>query len=556
MGSDAQHLERLEALVRRDRNHPSVAIWSLGNEEFGVEETPAGGRVAATMQALVKRLDPTRPVTFNAPVGNEFTGINEAIEVRGWSYHVGGDMDAYHREHPRQPNVGSEQGSTVGTRGIYENDPVRGYVSAYDDNAPAWAQTAETWVTFFASRPWLSGGFVWTGFDYRGEPTPYAWPCISSHFGILDTCGFPKDNFWYYKSWWTDQPVVHLLPHWNWPGREGQEIDVRALSNCDEVELSLNGRPLGRQAMAPHSELKWKVPYAAGVLSARGFRAGRLVAEDRVETTGAAAAVSLRADRAEIDADGRDLSVVTVSIVDAQGRVVPVAGNAVSFDVEGPARILGVGNGDPSCHEPDTVVPAAQSHTFPIEGWRWGRVPDSYPADLPEEGEHVDDSGWELVDISGAVGQLGLRGRAIYRAHVLVTPAQAASPVSELWLGRVAGGVAVYVNGRRVGGPTDSGSASVYDVKALIHPGDNTIAVAAANNGPEMSGMSGGAFLRLQDEPARASWARSTFNGLAQLLVQSTGQPGAIRVTARSEGLQPTVAALVARPSAPMPSVP
>ena len=155
-------------------------------------------------------------------------------------------MDDYHAAHPRQPNVGTEQGSTVSTRGIYANDTERGYVSAYDDNAPAWAQHRGDMVEFLRRRGrGCPGGFVWTGFDYRGEPTPYGWPCINSHFGILDTCGFPKDNFWYYQSWWTDKPVLHLLPHWNWPGREGQEIDVRALSNCDEVELFLNGRSLG-----------------------------------------------------------------------------------------------------------------------------------------------------------------------------------------------------------------------------------------------------------------------------------------------------------------------
>ena len=190
-------------------------------------------------------------------------------------------MDAYHAAHPHQPNVGTEQGSTVSTRGIYANDKTRGYVSAYDDNAPSWANTAETWWSFFAPRPWLSGGFVWTGFDYRGEPTPYWWPCINSHFGILDTCGFPKDNFYYYQSWWTDQTVLHLLPHWNWPGREGQEIDVRALSNCDEVELFLNGQSLGRQPMKRNSELRWKVKYAPGTLSAKGYRAGTVVAETK-----------------------------------------------------------------------------------------------------------------------------------------------------------------------------------------------------------------------------------------------------------------------------------
>ncbi len=136
-------------------------------------------------------------------MGNDFSGINGVIEVRGWNYHVGKDMEDYHRAHPAQPEVGTEQGSTVSTRGIYANDPEHGYVSAYDTNAPAWAHTAETWWSYFATRPWLSGGFVWTGFDYRGEPTPYSRPCVNSHFGILDTCGIPKDNFWYYQSWWT-----------------------------------------------------------------------------------------------------------------------------------------------------------------------------------------------------------------------------------------------------------------------------------------------------------------------------------------------------------------
>jgi len=140
-----------------------------------------------------------------------FAGINGVIDVRGWNYHVGGEMDSYHARHPTQPEVGTEQASTVSTRGIYKSDKVRGYVSAYDDNAPSWAHTAETWWSYFADRPWLSGGFVWTGFDYRGEPTPYAWPCINSHFGVLDVCGFPKDNFYYYQSWWTTNIVLHLL---------------------------------------------------------------------------------------------------------------------------------------------------------------------------------------------------------------------------------------------------------------------------------------------------------------------------------------------------------
>ncbi|HZI32742.1 MAG TPA: glycoside hydrolase family 2 TIM barrel-domain containing protein, partial [Candidatus Binatia bacterium] len=218
LGSDLENLAKWKTQILRDRNHPSVCIWSVANEEFSVQSTPQGGNVARTMQDFVKQLDPTRPVTYAAPQGDTFAGINGVIEVRGWNYHVGKDMDKYHAEHPDQPNVGTEQASTVSTRGIYENDKKRGYVSAYDVNFPGWASTAEKWWSYFADRPWLSGGFVWTGFDYRGEPTPYSWPCINSHFGILDTCGFPKDNFYYYQSWWTTNVVLHLLPHWNWPG--------------------------------------------------------------------------------------------------------------------------------------------------------------------------------------------------------------------------------------------------------------------------------------------------------------------------------------------------
>ena len=351
LGSDEENLQRLHDLVVRDRSHPSVCIWSICNEEYAEQKTPAGGNVGATMQRLVHELDPTRPVTAAENIGNDYPGLMAALDVRGWNYYVGTNyMDKYHAEHPLQSNVGTEQGSTVSTRGIYENDPQRGYVSAYDTNAPPWAHTAQTWWSFFATRPWLSGGFVWTGFDYRGEPTPYSWPCINSHFGILDTCGFPKDNFYYYQAWWSTNLVLHLLPHWNWPGQEGQEIRVDALSNCEEVELFVNGQSLGRKPMVRNTKLSWPVKYSPGVLAAKGYIGGRRVAETKVETTGQPAAVTLTPDRARIKADGEDVSVVTVAVTDAQGRVVPVASDKIQFSLTGPGKILGVGNGDPSSH--------------------------------------------------------------------------------------------------------------------------------------------------------------------------------------------------------------
>ncbi len=358
MGSDSENMKKWEDQIRRDRTHPSVAIWSIANEQFAVQDTPQAANVARTMQDYVKQLDPTRPVTYASPEEDVFRGINSVIEVRGWNYHYGPQMDRYHAAHPTQPNFGSEQASVVGTRGIYTNDGPHGYVAAYDVVWPGWTTTAESWWSFFAGRRWLSGAFVWTGFDYRGEPTPYWWPCVNSHFGILDTCGFPKDVFYYYQSWWTTNRVLHLAPHWNWPGREGQDILVEAFSNCRQVELFLNGASLGKQAMKPNAKLSWQVKYAPGTLSAKGFDdAGNVMAETTMETTGEATQIQLLPDRKTINADGQDVAVFTVAALDPQGRRVPVAQNAIHFSIEGAGRIIGVGNGDPSCHELDAFVP-------------------------------------------------------------------------------------------------------------------------------------------------------------------------------------------------------
>jgi beta-galactosidase len=358
-GGDTESLRKWDDQIRRDRNHPSVAIWSLGNEERGVEDTLQGANVARSMQDLVKRLDPTRPVTYAAPEGNVFRGINSVIEVRGWNYYLAtNNTDRYHAEHPTQPEVCTEQGSIVSTRGIYANDRQRGYISSYDTNWPGWTPPSAIWLwNYVAARPWMSGVFVWAGFDYAGEPSPNAWPNINSQFGILDRCGFPKDTFYYYQSWWQTNPVLHLLPHWNWPGREGQEIRVVAYSNCKQVELFLNGVSLGRQVMATNSDLAWQVKYAPGTLSAKGFdAAGKVIAETKVETTGDATQIQLTPDRKMINADGEDVAVFTVSALDAQGRVVPLAQNKITFAMEGAGKIIGVGNGDPACHEPDTFA--------------------------------------------------------------------------------------------------------------------------------------------------------------------------------------------------------
>ncbi|MGO8765864.1 MAG: beta-galactosidase GalA [Limisphaerales bacterium] len=360
-GSDPAELQMWHDHILRDRNHPSVAIWSLGNEERGVQDTPQGANVARTMQDYGKQLDPTRPMTYAAPNGNTSRGINSVIEVRGWNYFIDPGSDQYHADHPAQPEVCTEQGSIVSTRGVYANDRSHGYISSYDTNWPGWTPpNAQTLWGFVAARPWLSGVFIWSGFDYAGEPSPYWWPDVTSQFGIIDRCGFPKDGFYYYQSWWSTNVVLHLLPHWNWSGRDGQEIRVVAYSNCKQAELFLNGVSLGRQVMQANMDLAWAVKYEPGMLSAKGYDgAGNVIAETKVETTGDAAQIQLTPDRRTINADGEDVAVFTVSGLDAQGRVVPIAQNKINFSIEGAGKIIGVGNGDPACHEPDSFAAGA-----------------------------------------------------------------------------------------------------------------------------------------------------------------------------------------------------
>jgi beta-galactosidase len=556
MGSDSANLKKWDDQIRRDRNHPSVAIWCIANEQFMVQDTPPAANVALAMQDYAQRLDPARPVTYASPEGDVYRGINSVIGVRGWNYHYGPDMDRYHAEHPGQPNVGTEQASVVGTRGIYTNDHSAGYVAAYDVVWPTWTTTAESWWSFFATRPWLSGAFVWTGFDYRGEPTPYWWPCVNSHFGILDTCGFPKDAFYYYQSWWTTNTVLHLAPHWNWPGREGREILVQAFSNCKQVELFLNGASLGKQDLQPNSKLSWKVEYAPGTLSAKGFdAAGNVLAETKVETTGDAAQIKLTPDRQTINGDGQDVSVFTVSAVDAQGRVVPVAGNKVHFAVAGAGRIIGVGNGDPSCHEPDVYVPTAPSHNIPVGQWRWELA--NFPKNrstAPEYANAFDDSAWKPVSGGGPTIETPDTA-AIYRAHVTLTEEDLKGAGALICFGGADDEGWYFVNNQFVGESHDWQAQPIFDAKKFLHVGDNVIAVGVYNSVGQ-GGLNPNVNVQIIGQVTTPPWARSLFNGLAQVIVQSTQEAGEIHLTATADGLAPATASVQTKLGPPRPSVP
>jgi beta-galactosidase len=351
MSSNPEGMAQLELMVKRYRNSPSIILWSMGNEEWTMMPQQQGPRVLADMMARTHELDPTRLCT--AAVNEDFkTHFPELLDVMGFNYNVK-EHDGYHTAHPKQPSVGSETASTVCTRGIYITDKLRNWVSAYDAVHPPWAELAEEWWKFYAAREWLSGGFAWTGFDYRGEPTPYGWPSINSQFGIVDMCGFPKDNFYYYKAWWGSEPVLHLFPHWNWEERNGEPIAVWVHSNLDSVEVFLNGKSQGSQKVQPLTHLEWKVKYEPGVLEARGTKDGKIVLVEKRETTGEPESIRLTADRTEIHADGEDVAVLRLEVLDKEGRAIPTADNMISFKVTGEGALIGVGNGDPNCQESD-----------------------------------------------------------------------------------------------------------------------------------------------------------------------------------------------------------
>jgi beta-galactosidase len=359
LDSSPNGIKNLKHMLYRDRNHPSIIAWSLENEEV-LEGTVMGARILETLARITRTIDPTRPTTAALNHGFNEGGYADVLDVVGYNY--GHNYGTFVNDHAKKPDrkiYGSEVSAYAATRGIYEHDEATGYCSEYgtswEENAwlKSWTTTPEQSWRAVATNPFLAGMFIWAGFDYRGEPSPHEWPNINSHYGIMDTCGFPKDNYYYYKSAWTEEPMIHLFPHWNWPGKEGQEIEVWAYSNLDSIELYLNGRSLGERQRPTHGHVEWQVPYEPGILRAVGRKEAMECAAATVETTGPTHDIRMDPDRNILQADGKDAAIVRVSICDAQGRVVRIADNLVHFSVSGGGRIIGVGNGDPISHEPD-----------------------------------------------------------------------------------------------------------------------------------------------------------------------------------------------------------
>jgi beta-galactosidase len=537
MGTGPSQLGELERMIKRDRNHPSVVLWSLGNEEWAIEGNIKGARIASTMQAAAHRLDPTRRTTV-ALSGGWGQGTSTVLDVMGYNYIKHGSTDAQHAQFPSQPGVGTEETTTQSTRGVYVTDAARAHSAPVTDGTSG--GNAEVGWRYYAARPYLAGVFYWTGFDYRGESNPYGFPAVSSQFGILDTCGFPKDGYYYLKAWWQNEPVLHVFPHWSWPGREGKPIEVVAFSNADEVELWLNGTSLGRKAIEKNGRATWQVQYQPGDLLARSYVRGQEAQSQRLQTTSLVSSLRLEVDRSELVASGTDVAVVRVSAADAEGREVPTADANVTFRLSGPGRILGVGNGDPSSHEADRYF--SMPRIVDIEGFREHTVADSgEPAEL---GLRVDDSRWPAAFAApkdkGKDSPPG-SGRKIFRAH-FKSPEWPASGRVRLLLRHFGPEQTVYLNGKALASFVAREAAPLPELelsKEQLLQGQNVLAVVASayrdKNARERAEHAPPARLRI-DTPA-APYQRALFNGLAQVIVQGGAEPGELTLVANSPGL-------------------
>ncbi|KGO91715.1 beta-galactosidase GalA [Flavobacterium subsaxonicum] len=528
MGINNLHLGAITRMIERDRNHPSVFCWSVGNEEWAIEGNIMGERITNTMQGFARSIDPTRPVTVGISSGFK-SGISSVVEIMGYNYLGNGDIDAHRNQFKQQPGMGTEEGSTFATRGIYVTDDAKHYQNAYDRKPrPTFYSIEEGWK-FYATRPYLAGMFIWTGFDYRGEPTPYGWPSVTSYFGMMDVCGFPKDNVYYLKSWWGKEPVLHLLPHWNWQGMEGKEIDVWAYSNCDEVELFLNNKSLGKKKMEQYGHLEWKVAYQPGTLEAVGYKNGKKVLTETQKTTAKPEKIKLTPHKPRLT-NATDVAVVTVEVADKNGLHVPTAGDEINFSIKGGGRIIGVGNGDPTSLENDKFIDAI--NLVSITGFKEQALTTAtLPQQLPSYPENAWKEAFKDRDYKN------LAAAYVYRGQFNVA-SKSKTDVVSFFYQKVGVDAVVFVNGTKVTATADDAQKYVLNAD-LLKQGANTIHIVATpvhkvKDWDVINANPGVIQIVTPSEP----YKRKLFSGYAQIIVQADGSGKEIILSATAKDVK------------------
>ncbi|HSD09234.1 beta-galactosidase GalA [Flavobacterium sp.] len=536
-GITQTHFGDVKKMIERDRNHPSIISWSIGNEEWGIENDIVGARIASSMQSYVKSIDASRPSTYAFSGGIGSNGITTVMDLLGINYIVNKSTDKQHELFPNQSIWGTEEGSTNATRGEYYRDNEKHFMPAYDKAPSSSFISIENGWKHYNSRPYLAGMFVWTGFDYRGEPTPFGYPSTGSYFGMVDQCGFYKDTAWYLKSWWQNEPVLHLLPHWNWAGKENQSIEVWAYSNCDEVELFLNKKSLGKKTMEKDSHLEWNVNYTPGTLEAIGYKNGKKILTEVVKTTGTPTILNLESDKNTFDASKNDIALIKVSTKDKSGLEVPIADNEVTFTITGPGKIIGVGNGNPTSLEPDKYIESIA--VIALDSFK-----EKYVADLNSVQETKDNiaiESWQNAFKEERNVDFGKKVNAITYRTEFELPANFESTTITLFYKSLGKQQSIFINGQQIAtnlNENKNGNTFILD-KKILRSGSNTIAVVAVPltkvNSWDVINQSLGS---IQIVTKAENYKRKLFNGLAQVIVQTTGEAGEIKLTATSNGLK------------------
>jgi beta-galactosidase len=538
MGINDYHQNQVEQQITRDRNHPSVFIWSLGNEEWQIEGNEKGAKIVENMQNFAHRLDSSRTYTV-AISGGWDTGIGMKSDVMGYNYLSHGNVDEHHKKFPNQPSIGTEESNTVRTRGIFETNEANCWLAPqnlYDGGM-------EGGWKYYDERPYLSGLFYWTGFDYRGEPTPYWWPAVVSQFGIFDLCGFPKDNAYYLKSWWSQEPTVHIENHWNWTS--GKKLTLTINSNCKTVELLLNGKSLGKKSVEKNGHITWPVTFELGTLTALGYGqwgntsidSTKVIAKQELKTTGKAVAIKVVSQKTALTADGNDIAIMTVQAVDASGNIVPDANIPVTFDVQGDGKIIGVGNGNPSSHE--TEVFEDKIVTKEVKTIKELVVNDL--KNRPEIALGFDDSKWRTVySAEPSDWQEYKDSLFVIRGEFMLDDVTAEMKIS-LFAKSILENQSLYINGTLIRAniqKDDKNQAFVLD-HSILKKGKNEYVVVGQKirrpNPWETPNRDPGL---IQIVTPVTNWKRETFNGLSQILIKSTNKAGTIKLKASAEGLQ------------------
>ncbi len=532
-GVNDYHRNQLRRMIERDRNHPSIIAWSLGNEEWAIESNIRGERITRSMQAYAKTIDSTRMYTLAISGGCGY-GSSEAIELVGFNYLAQCDIDAYHGKHANQPGWLTEETSGCGARGIYRADSAGCHIPQFDR---AGGVSIERGYRFLMERLWMCGLFYWTGFDYRGESTPFSYPANGSYFGILDQCGFPKDAAYYILANSSSKPMVHLFPHWNHAGHEGEMVDVWAYSNCTEAELFVNKKSMGRQPVPKYGHCSWNVEYQPGNIVLKGYKNGVVVATEEARTSGKAVSIAMSASKAMVRKGAEDIVLVSVSALDSKGVPVPDAANRLSFAISGPGEIVGVGNGDPSCLENDREY--QQAFDIPIR--LRGELTVSDLTNWQQEAESAGVDKWRPALSTN-------RSDRWYDYHDTLLAVRCDFDIEDfdpkasfvLYSKSILIDQSIYVNGVMVASGIRRDAPQQYKLdRGILRHGKNEIVyvgkkIRKAYEWDEPNTHPG----CVGEVIPAAQYSRSLFSGKAMLVVKTSGKPGSITVTAKGEGLR------------------